>query len=79
MFLPVGTHPTPSGAPNPCLFGVAGVLAALTRTFPWTAAAGDHQLRVRATDGTGTVQTQARAEPFPDGASGWHTVAVSVA
>ncbi len=47
-------------------------------TYPWQATAGSHQLRVRATDGTGTVQTQQRATPFPNGASGWHSVAVTV-
>jgi hypothetical protein len=36
----------------------------------WTATAGRHQFRVRLTGGTGTVQAQTRAEPFPDGASG---------
>ena len=35
---------------------------------------GDHQVRVRATSATGEVQTSVRAEPAPDGASGWHTV-----
>ncbi|MFW5418759.1 molybdopterin-dependent oxidoreductase [Nocardiopsis sp. CNT-189] len=37
---------------------------------------GRHTLRVRATDGTGAVQTSERAEPIPDGASGWHSVQV---
>ncbi len=47
--------------------------------FDWDAAeAGSHRLAVRATDGTGEVQTQERAAPVPDGASGWHTVTVSV-
>ncbi|MCB0977284.1 MAG: molybdopterin-dependent oxidoreductase [Acidimicrobiales bacterium] len=35
---------------------------------------GTHELRVRATDGDGNVQTTKRAMPFPDGASGLHTV-----
>ena len=47
--------------------------------WQWDAPAGEHVLRVRATDGTGAVQTQARADPAPDGASGWHTVALTVA
>ncbi len=47
--------------------------------WQWDAPAGEHVLRVRATDGTGAVQTQARADPAPDGASGWHTIALTVA
>ena len=38
---------------------------------------GDHQLRVRATNDDGEVQTAARAQPAPDGASGWHTISFS--
>jgi hypothetical protein len=40
---------------------------------------GRHQLQVRATDNTGAPQTDALAEPFPDGATGYHTVDVNVA
>lgn len=32
---------------------------------------GNHFIESRATDGTGAVQTQASAQPIPDGASGW--------
>ena len=39
---------------------------------------GQHRLTVRATDGDGNVQTQERTEPFPNGASGWMTLAVVV-
>jgi DMSO/TMAO reductase YedYZ molybdopterin-dependent catalytic subunit len=46
--------------------------------FRWTAFAGDHTLRVRATDGTGEVQTSERTRPAPDGARGHHTVEVRV-
>jgi hypothetical protein len=35
--------------------------------------AGDHRLYVRATDESGHVQTAAKADPFPSGATGWHT------
>ena len=35
-------------------------------------------LSVRATDGTGAVQPEERVDPFPDGATGWHTITVSV-
>jgi DMSO/TMAO reductase YedYZ molybdopterin-dependent catalytic subunit len=48
-------------------------------TWKWTPAqAGVQSLTVRATDGAGVIQTQQRADPFPDGASGWNTVAVNV-
>lgn len=39
---------------------------------------GRHTLEVRATDGTGATQPEDRAPPFPDGATGWHSVVVSV-
>ncbi|MCB0970012.1 MAG: sulfite oxidase [Acidimicrobiales bacterium] len=47
--------------------------------WAWDATPGDHQLAVRATDGDGEVQTAARARPDPDGATGHHTISVSVA
>ncbi|KUI24667.1 oxidoreductase [Mycobacterium sp. IS-1742] len=40
---------------------------------------GLHTMLVRATDGTGAVQTEDQADPVPDGATGWHTVAFRVA
>ncbi len=46
--------------------------------YAWDAAAGDHTLQVRATDGTGEVQTEQLADPAPNGASGWHAVSVTV-
>ncbi|WP_225447087.1 molybdopterin-dependent oxidoreductase [Streptacidiphilus sp. PB12-B1b] len=39
---------------------------------------GLHTLEVRATDSTGAVQPQARTPPFPSGATGWHSVVVTV-
>lgn len=42
------------------------------------AAPGDHSVTVRATDGEGEVQTDERADPVPNGASGWHTVRCTV-
>ena len=45
----------------------------------WTATPGEHLIRVRATDGAGAVQTAEIARPDPDGATGLHTIAVSVA
>jgi DMSO/TMAO reductase YedYZ molybdopterin-dependent catalytic subunit len=44
----------------------------------WDAPTGEHKLRCRATDATGYTQTSERARPDPDGATGWHTVAVTV-
>jgi DMSO/TMAO reductase YedYZ molybdopterin-dependent catalytic subunit len=38
------------------------------------AAAGRHQLAVRAVNEAGQVQTAVRADPVPNGSSGWHTV-----
>ncbi len=47
--------------------------------WTWQATAGDHYLEVRATDGTGAVQTADVSPPDPDGARGHHRIAVSVA
>jgi DMSO/TMAO reductase YedYZ molybdopterin-dependent catalytic subunit len=44
----------------------------------WDAPAGTHRLQVRATDGEGEVQTDQVQRPAPDGATGWHTIQVSV-
>lgn len=49
------------------------------RLTDWRAGTGNHTIQARATDGTGAVQTAERAEPVPDGASGYHTVLVPVA
>ncbi|MGW0902874.1 molybdopterin-dependent oxidoreductase [Streptomyces sp. NPDC002853] len=47
-------------------------------SFPWKATSGGHTLTVRATDRTGQTQTQERTRTIPDGASGWHSVVVTV-
>jgi DMSO/TMAO reductase YedYZ molybdopterin-dependent catalytic subunit len=44
----------------------------------WDAPGGEHTLAVRATDGSGDVQTELRSPPAPDGARGHHTIRVSV-
>ena len=44
----------------------------------WDATAGEHELQVRATDQTRMVQSEEHAPPFPDGATGYHTVMVQV-
>ncbi len=40
---------------------------------------GAYRLVVRATDGTGALQSDENAEPLPDGASGYHRLVVGVA
>jgi DMSO/TMAO reductase YedYZ molybdopterin-dependent catalytic subunit len=44
----------------------------------WDATRGDHRLQVRATDGDGEIQPPDVQAPFPDGATGYHTVNVTV-
>jgi DMSO/TMAO reductase YedYZ molybdopterin-dependent catalytic subunit len=44
----------------------------------WDATPGEHDLRVRATDGEGETQTEREEEPYPDGATGLHTIGVDV-
>jgi DMSO/TMAO reductase YedYZ molybdopterin-dependent catalytic subunit len=46
--------------------------------FAWEAPSGTHELAVRATDAKGTLQTEAKAPPAPDGATGYHTVKIKV-
>jgi hypothetical protein len=44
-------------------------------SFEWRAGApGEYRVWARATDGTGELQTERRADPYPDGATGWHEV-----
>jgi len=45
---------------------------------PWTATSGEHKVRVRATNAKGEVQTDQRADPAPNGSTGWHTRTVRV-
>ncbi|GIG30464.1 molybdopterin-dependent oxidoreductase [Cellulomonas marina] len=47
-------------------------------SFVWDATPGTHQLTVRATDGTGEVQTADRVDTVPDGSTGHHSVSVTV-
>lgn len=44
----------------------------------WAPTAGQHRIRVRATDKSGYTQTDQMAPPAPDGATGWHTIRVTV-
>jgi DMSO/TMAO reductase YedYZ molybdopterin-dependent catalytic subunit len=49
--------------------------------YEWDAssASGEYTLQVRATDGEGETQTPAKTPPHPSGATGYHTVDVTVA
>jgi DMSO/TMAO reductase YedYZ molybdopterin-dependent catalytic subunit len=47
--------------------------------YPWQATPGQHTLQVRATDKTGYTQTAVKHGPEPNGATGYHTVHVTVA
>ncbi|MDE0122147.1 MAG: molybdopterin-dependent oxidoreductase, partial [bacterium] len=44
----------------------------------WDPLPGSFLIRVRATDGRGATQTDVIRPPAPDGATGWHTIAVTV-
>jgi DMSO/TMAO reductase YedYZ molybdopterin-dependent catalytic subunit len=46
--------------------------------YEWMASSGDHRLSVRAYDTDGKLQVAAEAPPAPDGATGYHSVSVSV-
>ena len=46
--------------------------------WTWTPTAGKHQLRVRAFDADGRPQDADPTDPFPSGATGLHTVTVTV-
>lgn len=48
-------------------------------SLDWEAAGpGFHKITVRATDNTGYTQTPDRADPVPDGATGWHSITFKV-
>ena len=47
--------------------------------YRWDASTGKHTVAVRATDGSGDVQSATLVRPFPNGATGDHTIAVHVA
>jgi DMSO/TMAO reductase YedYZ molybdopterin-dependent catalytic subunit len=46
--------------------------------YDWRAVGGRHTLRVRATDGTGALQIEERHDPYPDGATGYDLVTVTI-
>ncbi len=47
--------------------------------WDWDATPGAHVLSVRATDANGITQPGTPTDPFPAGATGWHTIPVTVA
>ena len=48
-------------------------------TLAWDATEpGLHTIAVRATDGDGETQPEERRDPLPDGATGWHTIRLTV-
>ncbi len=46
--------------------------------YDWLRRPGHHTFRVRATDGTGRLQPARSAEPYPDGATSYHMVSISL-
>lgn len=47
--------------------------------YEWTPPqAGKYTLQVRATDGQGNLQAAKRTEPYPNGATGYHTINITV-
>ena len=46
--------------------------------YDWDARPGDYTIQVRATDGTGETQTASETPPHPSGATGYHTLDVTV-
>lgn len=47
--------------------------------YKWPADSGSHRIAARTVAGNGEQQIEARAEPFPDGSSGIHSLLVNVA
>ena len=47
--------------------------------YEWEAEPGEYVLKVRAADGRGKTQTAEEAAPIPSGATGYHTIEVTVA
>ena len=48
-------------------------------SHPWSADPGTHTITVRCTDGTGTLQTPVDQGAIPNGATGYHSITVTVA
>jgi len=60
---------------NPSPAGLSWVIWAMD----WVAKPGTYDFVVRATDGTGELQTDEHVSELPDGASGWQRITVGVA
>jgi hypothetical protein len=66
---------------HPAYYVPADELASTTRRQwrpTWDAAPGGHTLRVRASDGGCQTQNDRVSPPAPDGATGHHTIRISV-
>ncbi|WGZ78945.1 molybdopterin-dependent oxidoreductase [Arthrobacter sp. EM1] len=59
------------------LAGEASLISWRQWSLDWEATPGPHYIKARATDGLGEVQTDKRADPVPDGASGWQSLMVT--
>ena len=46
--------------------------------FPFEAVSGEYEMMIRVTDGTGTLMTDERNPPLPDGATGWPRRGINV-
>jgi DMSO/TMAO reductase YedYZ molybdopterin-dependent catalytic subunit len=46
--------------------------------YDWPTVSGRHTFRVRATDGTGALQVETPSSPYPDGATGYHSVTETI-
>ncbi len=60
------------------LAAVTGVDTWRQWLYSWSATPGTYEISVRATNADGEVQTEDSAPPAPNGASGWHTVTITV-
>jgi DMSO/TMAO reductase YedYZ molybdopterin-dependent catalytic subunit len=64
---------------QPALLGDATIDNTWVQWYlPWNATSGTHTVKVRATNAKGELQTADRADPAPDGATGYHTRSVRV-
>jgi DMSO/TMAO reductase YedYZ molybdopterin-dependent catalytic subunit len=68
------------GMPRPAVLATQDTIDTWRQWYyRWTATPGKHVIQVRATDKTGYTQTAVKQKPEPNGATGYHTVVVTVA